>query len=86
MALDLRIGVGAWLGAASPTASSISRQAVKVEALGFHSFWLPENHFGTSSSIPAPLLLLAAAATQTNKLILGTGSSPLPIRNPIEIS
>ena len=86
MGLDLRIGVGAWLDATSPTASFISGQAVKAEALGFHSFWLPENHFGVGSSVPAPLLLLAAAATQTNKLILGTGSYLLPIRNPIEVA
>ena len=86
MGLDLKIGVGAWLCTSSPTASAISRQAVKAEALGFRSFWLPENHFGADSSIPAPLLLLAAAATQTNKLVLGTGSYLLPIRNPIEVA
>jgi len=86
MVPNLKIGVGAWLGASSPTAKAISGQAMKAESLGFHSFWLPENHFGTGSSIPAPLLLLAAAATQTTTLILGTGSYLLPIRNPIEVA
>ena len=28
--------------------------------MGFHSFWLPENHFGDHRSIPSPLTLLAA--------------------------
>tara|TARA_Y100000588_G_scaffold391474_1_gene500138 strand:+ start:1917 stop:2897 length:981 start_codon:yes stop_codon:yes gene_type:complete len=86
MALDLKIGVGAWLGPSSPSAATISRQAVKAESFGFHSFWLPESHFGTESSIPAPLLLLAAAAAQTTRLVLGTGSYLLPIRNPIEVA
>ncbi len=86
MSLDLKVGVGGWLGTSIPTARAVSAQAVQVEALGFHSFWLPENHFLTGGSVPSPLLLLVAAATQTNKLVLGTGSYLLPIRNPIEVA
>lgn len=83
---DLRVGVGAWLGSTNPTAAEISKQVTKVEALGFHSFWLPESHFSPMNSVPAPLLLLSVAAAQTKKLILGTGSYLLPIRNPIQMA
>lgn len=86
MSLDLKVGVGGWLGTSIPTARAVSAQAVQAEALGFHSFWLPENHFVTGGSVPSPLLLLVAAATQTNKLVLGTGAYLLPIRNPIEVA
>ncbi len=86
MSLDLKIGVAGWLGTSIPTARVVSQQAMQAESLGFHSFWFPENHFVTGGSIPSPLLLLAAAATQTTKLVLGTGSYLLPIRNPIEVA
>lgn len=51
--------------------------------MGFHSFWLPENHFGDRRSIPSPLTLLAAAAARTVRIKLGTTSYLLPIRNPL---
>ena len=80
---DLKIGIGAWLGSSSLTAATIIEQVAKAEALGFHSFWLPESHFSSANNVPAPLLLLAVAAAQTKTLLLGTGSYLLPIRNPI---
>lgn len=82
----LEVGIGAWLGSGPRTASRIGDQAAKTEALGFHSFWLPENHFGEGNSIPAPFLLLAAASARTTKLKLGTGSYLLPIRHPIQMA
>ena len=66
------------LGAAGP----LCEQAEQAEALGFHSFWLPENHFG-QRAIPSPLTLLAAIAARTERIKLGCTSYLLPIRNPI---
>ncbi|SVC60613.1 uncharacterized protein METZ01_LOCUS313467, partial [marine metagenome] len=83
---DLKVGVGAWLGSSGPTTDAITEQATKAEALGFHSFWLPESHFSSENSVPAPLLLLAVAAAQTKTLFLGTSSFLLPIRNPIQMA
>lgn len=51
--------------------------------MGFHSFWLPENHFRGKNSFPAPLLSLAAASTVTNSILLGCASYLLPIRNAL---
>ena len=65
MSLDLKVGVGGWLGTSIPTARAISAQAVQAEALGFHSFWLPENHLNPKYPLPSspkgrspPLILL----------------------------
>ena len=52
--------------------------------MGFHSFWLPENHFGDHRSIPSPLTLLAAVAARTTRIRLGSTSYLLPIRHPIQ--
>lgn len=52
--------------------------------MGFHSFWLPESHFGDHRSIPSPLTLLAAVAARTTSIRLGSTSYLLPIRHPIQ--
>jgi len=59
-------------------------QAERAEALGFHSYWLPENHFEDPRAIPSPLTLLAAASGRTHKIGLATTSYLLPIRHPIQ--
>jgi alkanesulfonate monooxygenase SsuD/methylene tetrahydromethanopterin reductase-like flavin-dependent oxidoreductase (luciferase family) len=58
-------------------------QAEQAQAMGFHSFWLPENHFGGQHAIPAPLMLLAAVAARTQRIKLGCTSYLLPIRDPL---
>lgn len=50
--------------------------------MGFHSFWLPENHFN-DRAMPMPLTVLAAAASRTQTLQLGCTSYLLPIREPL---
>ena len=64
-------------------ASELAKQGTIAEEMGFHSFWLPENHFGDQRSLPAPLMLLSAVAATTSKIKLGSTSYLLPIRNPI---
>lgn len=64
-------------------ADALCRQAEQAEAMGFHSFWLPENHFGERGAIPAPLMSLAAVAGRTSRIRLGCTSYLLPIRNPV---
>ncbi|XOV87686.1 MAG: LLM class flavin-dependent oxidoreductase [Pseudomonadota bacterium] len=79
----LNIGVTAWRLAEQGQARDLAEQGKIAEQLGFHSFWLPENHFGDNRSIPAPLMLLAAVAASTSRLKLGSTSYLLPIRNPL---
>ncbi len=80
------IGVGAWRLGGQGSAPQYAEQATRAEALGFHSLWVPENHFGDASSLPAPLLLLATAAAVTRRIRLGTGSFLLPLRHPVQMA
>lgn len=52
--------------------------------MGFHSIWLPENHFSGAGAIPSPLTLLAAIAARTTTIKLGCTSYLLPIRQPLQ--
>ncbi|MGK0473908.1 MAG: alkanesulfonate monooxygenase SsuD [Candidatus Azotimanducaceae bacterium] len=65
-------------------AGALADQAVIAENMGFHSFWLPENHFGDQRSIPSPLTLLAAVAAKTKRIKLGTTSYLITIRHPLQ--
>ncbi len=83
MTPQLQIAVTPWRLAEGDASSGLAEQAEIAEKLGFHSFWLPEHHFGGPASIPAPLMLLAAVASRTQRIRLGTTSFLLPIRQPI---
>ncbi len=63
--------------------ASIARQAVRAEAMGFDSFWLPENHLQVPFAVPEPLMLLCAAAALTERIQLATTSYLLPVRSPL---
>jgi alkanesulfonate monooxygenase SsuD/methylene tetrahydromethanopterin reductase-like flavin-dependent oxidoreductase (luciferase family) len=78
------VGITPWRYDAAAPASQLIQQAVRAEALGFHSFWLPESHFTGPGSNPAPLLLLAAVAGATTRLRVATTSYLLPVRHPIQ--
>jgi alkanesulfonate monooxygenase SsuD/methylene tetrahydromethanopterin reductase-like flavin-dependent oxidoreductase (luciferase family) len=59
--------------------------AAFAEALGLHSVWLPEGHFGPGATA-SPLVALAAIAARTRRLRLGTTSLLLPIHHPLRIA
>lgn len=83
MAGGIALAVTAWAPGSGWGADALCRQAEAAQAMGFHSFWLPENHFGDHRSIPSPLTLLAAVAARTDKIRLGSTSYLLPIRHPL---
>ncbi len=62
----------------------IADQAEFADRLGFHSLFLPESHFTGAAACPSPLVVLAAAASRTTNLRLGTTSYLLPVRNPFQ--
>jgi alkanesulfonate monooxygenase SsuD/methylene tetrahydromethanopterin reductase-like flavin-dependent oxidoreductase (luciferase family) len=64
-------------------APGLGEQARRAEALGYDSFWLPENHFNPNA-IPDPLMLLAAVAALTRTIRLATTSYLLPLRHPLQ--
>jgi|TARA_Y100000310_G_scaffold340169_1_gene435033 alkanesulfonate monooxygenase SsuD/methylene tetrahydromethanopterin reductase-like flavin-dependent oxidoreductase (luciferase family) len=81
---NLKIATTAWLLDSADRGQSLADQAEIAEQLGFHSFWLPESHFSGSASIPAPLMSLAAVASRTSRIRLGSTSYLLPIRHPLQ--
>jgi alkanesulfonate monooxygenase SsuD/methylene tetrahydromethanopterin reductase-like flavin-dependent oxidoreductase (luciferase family) len=84
MGLNLQIGVTSWKSGSQWSADALCQQGELAQAMGFHSFWLPENHFGDDRSMPSPLTLLAAVAARTQTIKLGTVSYLLPIRHPLQ--
>lgn len=83
MKTPLAVATTPWLWDAMHDAPALCDQAQWAEAQGFHSFWLPENHFGARGAVPAPLLSLAAVAARTTRIRLGCTSYLLPIRNAV---
>jgi alkanesulfonate monooxygenase SsuD/methylene tetrahydromethanopterin reductase-like flavin-dependent oxidoreductase (luciferase family) len=80
------VGVTPWNGFERAGADALCAQAERAERLGFHSFWLPEGHFSGPTAIPQPLLWLAAIASRTSRIRLGTTSYLLPIRHPLQVA
>ena len=78
----MKLGITPWKPR-ERSAAGLTGQARQAEALGFHSFWLPESHFA-ADAIPEPLMPLAAVAAGTSRLKLGTTSFLLPLRNPLQ--
>lgn len=82
--MPIHTGITGWTDRRGWRAADVAAQAARAEALGFDSYWLPENHFGDPRSLPSPLLVLAAAAATTTRIGLATTSYLLPIRNPLQ--
>lgn len=79
----LEVGTTAWDWSALGRVDSLCTQAEAAQALGFDSFWLPENHFGSAGAVPSPLTLLAAISGRAQRIRLGCTSYLLPIRHPL---
>lgn len=79
----MHLGLTPWRLSSRVDARELARQGALAEEWGFHSFWLPESHFSGESSIPEPLLALAAVAARTERIRLGTTSYLLPLRHPL---
>ncbi len=79
----MKVAVTAWRFGPEGLGQELATQAEMAESIGFDSFWLPENHFTGPAAIPSPLMLLAAVASRTSRIRLGSTSYLLPIRNPI---
>lgn len=80
----LRLGITPWHISSAMDANALCTQAELAEQCGYHSFWLPESHLSGPTSIPEPILLLAAVAARTTTIKLGTTSYLLPIRNALQ--
>lgn len=59
------------------------RLAQVAEEAGYDSFWVAQHRFGTDDAhLPAPLVLLAALARETDQIALGTASVAAALEHP----
>jgi probable F420-dependent oxidoreductase len=61
------------------------RECERAEAMGFDSVWLGEHH-NHPLLYPTPLIGLAAIASRTQRLRLGTGVLLLPLYHPLAVA
>jgi alkanesulfonate monooxygenase SsuD/methylene tetrahydromethanopterin reductase-like flavin-dependent oxidoreductase (luciferase family) len=60
--------------------------AVAVEGAGFDALWVSEHHGLEDGYLPSPLPALAAVASRTSSLILGTGLALAPLYHPLRLA
>ncbi len=58
-------------------------EIVLAEELGFEAFFVAEHHFHEYGIVPAPPVLLGAAAARTSRIGLGVAVSVLPFHHPM---
>ncbi|MDH3442876.1 MAG: LLM class flavin-dependent oxidoreductase [Deltaproteobacteria bacterium] len=61
------------------------RECEQAETFGFDSLWLGEHH-NNPILHPAPLIGLAAVASRTSRISLGTGVLLLPLYHPVMVA
>ncbi|MEW1722446.1 LLM class flavin-dependent oxidoreductase [Streptomyces sp. NPDC093109] len=60
--------------------------ARRIEALGFHRFWVSEHHSVPGIAGSAPTVLAAAVAAATTTIRVGTGGVMLPNHRPLVVA
>jgi len=61
-------------------------EAALADALGFAHYWFFEHHLSPTAPMPAPNLMIAAAALRTRRMRLGNMVNVLPFRNPLLVA
>ena len=57
-----------------------------AEQLGYHRYWVSEHHGGLSLAGPAPEVLIAAIASVTSRMRVGSGGVMLPHYSPLKVA
>src|SRR2546422_2865176 len=63
----------------------VVEECVEAEAMGYHSAWVPEHHFGRFGVLPSPTMFLTHIASRTRTLKLGPATVVLPINHPLRM-
>src|SRR5688500_7445646 len=92
--VTVRIGLGLFTGQIPPGADRTFRQeyhdvvelARLAETLGFDSVWVSEHHGSSDGYLPSLLPVLAALATATDRMLLGTGVLLVPFHHPLRLA
>lgn len=72
--------------AASEALRDTVRLARRLEALGYHRFWVSEHHSVPGVAGSAPTVLAAAVAAATSTIRVGTGGVMLPNHRPLVVA
>lgn len=64
----------------------VLERAERVEALGYHRFWVAEHHGVPGIAGSAPAVLMAAAAARTRRIRIGSGGIMLPNHQPLVVA
>jgi alkanesulfonate monooxygenase SsuD/methylene tetrahydromethanopterin reductase-like flavin-dependent oxidoreductase (luciferase family) len=73
-------------GASGARYQDLAPIAAAAEAAGFDMFWASEHHDFDDGYLPSPLVGLAAAASATRTIGLGTGLSLGPLAHPLRLA
>src|SRR4029434_10443122 len=57
---------------------------VQADQLGYHEAWIGEHITETWENAPVPELLIANALARTERIILATGVTMLPLHHPVD--
>ncbi|OFX30278.1 MAG: hypothetical protein A2Z07_01585 [Armatimonadetes bacterium RBG_16_67_12] len=60
-------------------------EVVRAEQAGFDSVWLSEHHGVRDHYWPSPVMMLAAFAARTDRVLLGTNIIVLPFYHPLRV-
>jgi alkanesulfonate monooxygenase SsuD/methylene tetrahydromethanopterin reductase-like flavin-dependent oxidoreductase (luciferase family) len=60
--------------------------SIRAEECGFDSVWLVEHHFSDYGHCVSAAVMLAALASATRVVRLGSGVLPLPFQNPVRVA
>ncbi len=58
----------------------------RADELGYECVWLAEHHFQRLGTVPNPAVVLAAIATATRRIRLGSAVAVLPLSDPIHVA
>lgn len=67
------------------TFEAMFTQAALAESLGFDVLWAHEHH-SQAMMYPSPLMTLAALASRTSRIALGTNMLLLPLHHPLQVA
>jgi probable F420-dependent oxidoreductase len=90
MARQVTFGLGLYTGQQDAASGPRYRDAITLaraaEDAGFDAFWVSEHHGLDDGYLPSPLTLLAAVASSTERIMLGTGIVIAPLHHPLRIA
>ena len=92
--ITFKIGVGLFTGQIPPKSERTFHEEYRAtielvklaEEVGLDSAWVSEHHFSADGYLPSLLPMLAAFATVTQRIELGTGVMLAPFHDPIRLA